>query len=425
MHHASAQGLIDYIWQSPSPFHAVETSAQMLRQAGFVEIKEKLGDWEGQLEPGTGGFIIRGASLVAWRSGTEAPAQGGFRLLGAHTDSPNLRIKPNPDVGKDGYRQVGVEPYGGLILATWTDRDLGLSGKVVVRDDTGLNTRLFRTDAPVARIANVAIHLNREVNTKGLKLDRQKHMVPLLGLGKWDGLAPWLAEQMGVHEVLTWELGLHDVQPPSLGGIDREFVFAPRLDNLGSCYPAVVALCSAQPSPRTQVVALFDHEEVGSRSYRGAAGPLLQQVLRRLERNHPQKAHGGLERAVANSWMMSADMAHGLHPNFADKNEPDHRPRLNGGPVLKANVSQRYATDCESAALFKSACADLGLPCQDFVTRSDLACGTTIGPISAAQLGIRTVDVGCAMLSMHSVREQCGSDDPAMMARLMQHVLET
>lgn len=405
------QELIRFLGASPSPFHCAAEAARRLGEAGFKAVDE--GAAPETIQPGEGAFILRGGSLLAWRAGLDAPAAAGFRVLGAHTDSPNLRVKPRPDAPCEGYRRLGLEVYGGVIYATWMDRDLGLSGKVVLRGAEGTEDRLFRCDRPVARISNLAIHLNRNVNTDGLKLDAQKHLPAMIGLGDGPGFQAWLASELGVapESVLSWEIGLHDLAAPTIGGMDGEFLFSARLDNQFCSFAALSALLEAEPARHTQVLALFDHEEIGSRTWRGASGPLLAHGLSRILRDHTEKAPGGMERAVVNSWMVSADMAHGVHPNYADQHEPSHKPRLNGGPVLKAHAEHRYATEAESAAFFRLACAEAGVPLQDFVTRTDLACGTTIGPISAAELGIRTVDVGCSMLSMHSVREVAGASD--------------
>ena len=418
-----AEELVSFIAASPSPFHCAAESARRLDEAGFVAIPD--GGEPSPIEPGQGAYILREGSIIAWRAGTDAPAAAGFRILGAHTDSPNLRLKPRPDSGAEGWRQLAVEPYGGVLMHTWTDRDLGLSGAVMVRAQGRVETRLFRCDEPLARIANLAIHLNREVNTAGLTLNAQKHLPPLLGLGKWAGLRPWLQDRLGVDEILGFELGLHDTQAPCIGGIDRELIFAPRLDNQGSCYPALAALIEAAPARATQVAALFDHEEIGSRTWRGAMGPFLRDVLGRIVRDHRERASGDLLRATANSFLVSSDMAHAVHPNYADRHEPEHKPRLNGGPVIKTHVEGRYATDGYTGARFRMAAADCGVAVQEFVTRSDLPCGTTIGPISAGELGIRAVDVGNPMLSMHSIREQAGVADVAAMTRVMRHVLES
>jgi len=419
----ATHSMIDFLQKSPTPYHCVEETAQRLRASGFTEIDEKA---EPQtLRAGEGHFARRGGLIVAWRNGTHAPAAAGFRLIGAHTDSPNFRIKPRPDVRGEGYLQWGVEVYGGVIYASWMDRDLGLSGRVFVRGPEGQPIlRLLRVDKPIARIPNLAIHLNRKVNEEGLKLDVQKHLVPVLGLVSSDATS--FAKYVGGlldGEVLSWDLCLHDLQPPTLGGLNEEFVFSARLDNQASCFMGLCALLEAAPSPATQVVVLFDHEEIGSRSHTGAMGATLRDLLTRIEREHEEKGKGGVERALANSFFVSADMAHGVHPNHAGLHEPLHKPLLNGGPVIKEHVEQRYATDAETMALFRLACQAEQVPYQDFVIRTDLACGSTIGPISAGLLGVRTVDVGCAMLSMHSIREQCGAKDPELMIRVLTRIL--
>jgi aspartyl aminopeptidase len=417
-----AQALVDFIWESPSPFHAVDSVKKRLEAAGFIEIDEAAAPTS--IAPGSCGFIDRGGALVAWRAGTDSPVEHGFRVAAAHTDSPNLRVKPVPDSAKEGYRLVGVEIYGGVLLHTWTDRDLGLSGRVMVQGKNGPTARLFRVDEPMARVANIAIHLNRHVNRDGAKFNTQRHMAPMVGLGEWKGLVDWIGEQLGGEKVLSWELGFHDTQKPCLGGLNKEFIFAPRLDNLGSCYTIMAAMLDAKPAAHTQVMALFDHEEVGSRTYRGAMGPMLGDVIDRIVADHECQAPGGRRRAAANSWMVSSDMAHGVHPNFADKHEPNHKPMLGGGPVLKGHVEHRYATEAETTARWRAACAAVGVPCQEFVNRTDLACGSTVGPMIATELGISTVDVGMAMLSMHSVREQSGSADVQQMKDVIQHIYE-
>jgi aspartyl aminopeptidase len=424
---AQAQGLIDYISAGPSPFHCVAETKRRLDAAGFVAWNDQ--NAPPKLNSGDGGYIIRSGSIIAWRVGSESPVEAGFRLLGAHTDSPNLRLKPNPDVTNEGYAQWAIEPYGGVLLATWTDRDLGLSGRVVLRDGTTRVSRLVRIDRPLARVANLAIHLNRQVNDKGLILNKQKHMPPIIGQtsdSSSNALRELIASDLGctMESIVGWDLGLHDIQTPTIGGLNNEFIFSPRLDNQASCYMALSALLALDEVPRhTCVIALYDHEEVGSGSEQGAKSTLTRNLLGMLASAHPAHTTGGVERALANSFLVSADMAHGVHPNYADKSEPHHKPRLNGGPVIKTNVNMRYATDADTSARFRMACADEGVPVQEFVNRSDLACGGTIGAISASALAVRTVDVGNAMLSMHSIREQCGAHDVEMMTRVMTRIL--
>lgn len=412
---SDARDLCAFVDASPSPFHAVAEARRRLLAAGFRELSE-LDAWS--LAPGDAAFATRSdASLIAFRVGEPG---AGFRILGAHTDSPNLRLKPNPVFTREGVAQLGVEVYGGVLLHTWLDRDLGVAGRVVLDD---LSRHLVRLDEPVCRVPSLAIHLDREVNEKGLVLNRQQHLPPLLALGDADVAAQTLFSRLaataGVDPVRIrgFDLGLYDRTPATIGGQDGAFVFAGRLDNLASCHAGLSALLGSTPGAVTQVVALFDHEEVGSSSAQGAAGPFLEDVLRRLT---PPEA---FSRAIAASFCVSADMAHAVHPNYADRHEPRHMPRLGRGPVIKANTQQRYATDGLTAARFRRACEQAGVVAQDFVTRTDLACGSTIGPITATRLGVPTVDVGNPMLSMHSSREMCGAADVAPMIAALGRVL--
>jgi aspartyl aminopeptidase len=403
---ATTGDLLEFIGSSPSPYHAVATAAARLTRAGFRE--QPLADeWDGDAP----GFVRRGGTLVAWRPGRPG---AGFRMIGAHTDSPNLRLKPQPDHRSVGYRQLGVEVYGGVLLNSWLDRDLGLSGRVSVADGTTIEEHLFRIDRPLLRIPQLAIHLDRDVNERGLVL------TPIYGVGRDDGrgIHELLGDAVGVDpsRVLAWDAMCHDLCPPTFAGLDDELVSAPRIDNLLSCHAALRALEAAAESRVTgdgvtQVIALFDHEEVGSTTDRGAAGGFLAAVLERIS------ASLGLDRAahlraLAASHCVSADGAHATHPNYPERHEPDHQVALNGGPVIKVNASARYATDATSAAPFLAACAAVEVPVQWFVTRSDLPCGSTIGPLTAAQLGVPTVDVGVAQLAMHSCRELTGAFDP-------------
>jgi aspartyl aminopeptidase len=404
-------GLLTYLATSPSPFHAAENAARALAVAGFVG-RDEAGAWE----PWAGGsYVVRGGACVAWRMPATVTAATPVRIVGAHTDSPNLRIKPNPDVSSVGWRQLGVEVYGGALVNSWLDRDLGISGRVVRRD---LTTQLVLADRPLARVPQLAIHLDHEVNEKGLVLDKQQHLTPLWGLGPPElaqgaSFAEWLAAETKTSpgDILSWDLMFHDLTAPTVLGVNSEFIASARLDNLFSAYCALRSLSESNPTDAIQIVALFDHEEVGSGSTTGAAGPLLESVLHRVFTAHGIDRH----RSLAASTCLSADMAHAVHPNYVDR----HEPVPNGGPVLKINTNQRYATDATTAAAFRLACERADVPLQTFVSRNNMPCGSTIGPITATRLGIATVDVGCAQLSMHSARELAGSLDPELFVRAL------
>ncbi|MCB9763338.1 MAG: M18 family aminopeptidase [Alphaproteobacteria bacterium] len=426
---ASAQGLIDFIAASPTPYHCVQEAVRRLTRAGWVEQDEAL-PFEAA-PPGDRRFVRRGGTLVAWLAGTGAPAEAGFRVLGAHTDSPNFRIKPTPEYVSEGYVQWGIEVYGGVLLHTWLDRDLGISGRVSLRQGDGVQTRLVRVERPIARIPNLAIHLLQELLDNGFNPNKQKHLPPMVGLegGLSDGptaLYRLLSAELDVDpkDILGHDLMLHDLQPPTLGGLNQEFVFAPRLDNQGCSYVALEALIAQQePAASTSVIALYDHEECGSLSSVGADSSFLEMLLERMEAAHPAKASGGISRSACSSLMVSADMAHAVHPNYADRHDDNHKPRMNAGPVIKYNANNRYATTGVTAAWFAAACEAEGVAYQTFITRTDLRCGTTIGPMASARLGFPTVDIGYPMLSMHSVREQCGAHDVAPTARALGRIL--
>jgi aspartyl aminopeptidase len=402
----AALALASYIDASPSPFHAVAEAAARLDGAGFTRVDETAA-WPTHLDAG---YVARGGALIAWRGHSPGP----FRIVGAHTDSPNLRIKPRPDTGAAGAQQLAVEVYGGALLNSWLDRDLGLSGRVEVR---GRGAVLVHVDRPLLRVPQLAIHLDREIVTAGLNLNPQQHLDPVWAIGAVDpgAFARFLAKELGVDEgdVLGWDVMCHDLTPSALLGRDDELLSAPRLDDLCSVWCAVTALAHAPadgPEKGVAVVALFDHEEVGSSSDRGAAGPLLEHVLERLV-----LARGGdreaFHRSLAASTCVSADGAHATHPNYPERHDPGHWVQLGGGPVVKSNVNQRYATESSGAAIFVDACERAGVPVQRYVHRNDLPCGSTIGPITATRLGITTVDVGAPQLSMHSARELMAADD--------------
>lgn len=413
-----ADGLCAYVDASPSPFHAVATSAQLLREAGFTELDERdawptdTGRW----------FTVRGGSLIAWNTEHAQAPSDPWRIVGAHTDSPNLRIKPQPDLTRAGWQLLGVEVYGGALVNSWLDRDLGLSGRATVRTPQGLSTRLFRIDEPLLRVSQLAPHLDRSVHTDGLKLNAQQHLSPHWGLGDTPGdFAAFLAQELGVatEDLLGWDAMTHDLTPARRIGRERDLVAAARLDNLATSFAATRALAAAADvapeQPQVQAIALFDHEEIGSMSERGAFSQFLPVVLRRVVAQL-----GGNEqdaaRALAGTVIASGDMAHATHPNYAERHEPQHQIRMNGGPVLKINTNLRYASDSLGSAAFRAAGEQAGVEVQEFVTRSDLPCGSTVGPMTAAGTGATTVDFGAPTLSMHSTRELAGAADQAMYA---------
>ncbi len=410
---AAARRMLAFIDASPTPHHAVATAVARLAAVGFLPLAEE-DAWT--LLPGDRRFVVRDTStLVAFVVGERSPALAGFRIVGAHTDSPNLRIKPNPDLVRSGYLQLGVEPYGGVLLTTWLDRDLSIAGRVLVDEGNGrVGSRLVDLRRPVARVPNLAIHLDRKVNTDGLLLNQQRHMVPVLGTGSRIDLAGELAVALELKKerILGHDLSLYDTQPGALGGLHDELVYSARLDNLASSFAAVEALASLPPGgAASSVIALYDHEECGSRSAVGAAGSVLHDVLSRITECHSEGQAQAFARAMAQSLLVSADMAHAVHPNYSDRHDPEHAPQLNRGLVIKSNVNQSYATTGVTRARFTETCRQVGFAPQSFVVRSDLPCGSTIGPIASAQLGLKTVDVGAPMLSMHSCRELCGSLD--------------
>jgi len=413
-----ALDLLDFIDASPSPWHAVQTSESRLQAAGFSPLQETE-RWA--LQAGGRHYVVRGgSSIIAFIVGSQPAAETGLRLIGAHTDSPGLRLKPKPAEESAGMIRLGVEVYGGPILATFADRDLSLAGRVNVRMPGGFATRLVRFADPLLRLPNLAIHMNREVNENGLKFNKQTELPLLLGVAD-DSKAEVrfrqpIAEALGVDpaDLLTWELNAYDTQKGSLWGADREFVADSQLDNLASCHAALNALLATQDPAATCLCAFFDHEEVGSESAAGAGGSFVQDVISRLA------ASAGLDaedqrRMLARSFFISADMAHAWHPNFPAAYEPCHRVIVNAGPVIKSNANQRYSTSADTAARFMAICEKAGVPCQQYAHRTDLGCGSTIGPIVASRLGIASVDVGSPMWAMHSIRESAGVLDHSYM----------
>ncbi|MGD1344319.1 M18 family aminopeptidase [Mycobacterium seoulense] len=401
---ASAAGLCDFIDASPSPFHVCATVAARLAAAGYTELSE------GERWPGERGryFTVRAGSLVAWNS--EA-AEGPFRIVGAHTDSPNLRVKQHPDRLVAGWRVVALEPYGGAWLNSWLDRDLGISGRLSVRVGAAVEHRLVRIDDPILRVPQLAIHLAED--RKSLTLDPQRHVNAVWGAGaETKSFLEFVAERAGVAPtaVLAADLMTHDLTPSTVVGAGADLLSAPRLDNQASCYAGMEALLDTQPRGPLPVLVLFDHEEVGSSSDHGAQSDLLGTVLERIV-----LAAGGTRedflRRLPDSLLASADMAHATHPNYPERHEPGHLIEVNAGPVLKVHPNLRYATDSRTAAGFALACQQAGVPLQRYEHRADLPCGSTIGPLASARTGIPTVDVGAAQLAMHSARELMGAHD--------------
>lgn len=420
-----ASVLLEDLAASPTPYHAVQQAQEHLVSAGFRAVGH------GSVFPSESGsfFVAVGGALVAWvQSASESPpAEGlrtGFTIVGTHTDSPNLRVRTNPDVTSAGWDQVGVETYGGLLLNSWLDRDLGLAGRVSVLIDGHVREILIRDDRPLLRIPQLAIHLDREIRDTGLKLNPQTQMTPLWSVHDDDSessssFSTYVAGLAGVavEQIMSWDLMAFDTQAPALVGRNGDMIASARIDNLFSTFCAVHALIAARASsgPAVPVLALYDHEEVGSESATGASGAFLGSILERVS------AALGRSRSefladLANSFVVSADGAHATHPNYVDKHDPNHRIVMNSGVVVKRNASQRYASDATSEARFRAVCATAGIPVQTYIHRNDLPCGSTIGPITSGELAISTVDIGAPQLAMHSIRELAGVADADYLA---------
>ncbi|KAJ3012738.1 hypothetical protein HKX48_006113 [Thoreauomyces humboldtii] len=468
----SASGFIKFVNASPSPFHAVESARKQLLAAGFSEIAER-DSWAGKLKRGGKYFFTRNRSAIAaFAVGGKYESGNGFAVVGAHTDSPCLKVKPHSKKEKLGYTQVGVQTYGGGLWHTWFDRDLGIAGRILVKTAEGKHAhQLVNINRPILRIPTLAIHLDRGVN-EAFKFNNEVQLTPVLASAATKALngdvdaksapnenqhAPLLlkllAKEMKIEasQIGDFELCLYDVQPSAIGGAEDEYIFSARLDNLMMSYCSVEALVNSSTEanlardPNIRVVVLFDNEEVGSVSAHGAGSNLLEVTLRRLatevEAENQDKAQqddddwilidhspssipliapfptsllplqSGFERSMTRSLLISADMAHALHPNYVEKHEENHRPLMNKGVVVKQNANQRYATTAVSTTLLREVAAKANVPLQEFVVRNDSPCGSTIGPMLSASLGLRTIDVGNAQLSMHSIREQCGTED--------------
>jgi aspartyl aminopeptidase len=416
------KALCDFLDYAPTPFHAVLEMAKRLKAAGFVALSE--GDSWLDLEAGRYYVTRNDSSIIAFNLPAKALSTAGIRLVGAHTDSPCLKVKPNPEKINAGLVQVGVEVYGGALLNPWFDRDLSLAGRVNYLDSNEtIQTALVNFNKPIAVIPSLAIHLDREAN-ENRNINRQLHLPPVLMLESeldvFDFrmlLQRQLTEQdsaLDIVSVLDYEISLYDVQPASLTGLKEDFISSARLDNLLSCFAGLTAIIDSN-NEHASLLVCNDHEEVGSVSSSGAQGSFLESVLLRLTGNAED-----FHRMITNSMMISADNAHAIHPNYLDKHDEEHGPKLNGGLVIKTNANQRYATNSETSAIFRNLCRQADVPVQDFVVRSDMGCGSTIGPVTSSNLGVKTLDIGVPTYAMHSIREMAGSKDSYRLKKVIE-----
>jgi len=403
--------LTDFLDQSPTPWHAVANSSELLERAGFVRLDERSA-WA--LEAGASYFVVRSdGALVAWRQPTDVV---GWTIFGAHTDSPNLRVRPEPMIKKQGYFQLGLEVYGGVLLSTWFDRDLSLAGRVAIANEGAVLSELVDFKRAVGMIPNLAIHLDRDANG-GRKINPHDELPMILSRAEQDAdlnFRDLLAREMerSPEEISAFEMCAYPVEGAQVIGLEGEFLASARLDNLLSCFIVTEALIQNEGAEGTMIV-LNDHEEIGSVSTSGADGPFLESILRRAT------IDADFERVRVNSLMISIDNAHGVHPNYASKHDEGHRPLLNEGPVVKVNANHRYATTAITQGIIEQAAERADVPLQYFSSRADLGCGSTIGPLTAGRLGIDTIDLGCAQFAMHSARETCGTKDPELMLKLL------
>lgn len=416
-------GLLHFLNQSPTPFHAVQSCKALLDGQGFVQLHET-DEWILN-KPGKYYVTRNDSSIIAFTLGHREIVADGIKMVGAHTDSPCLKVKPNPEVSAKEYFQLGVEVYGGVLLNPWFDRDLSLAGRVSYQTgDNKIRSALIDFKRPIAVIPSLAIHLNREAND-GRAINSQKELPPILLCGEianeiefQDLLSETLKEQqpdINMEQVLDYELFFYDSQPAALIGYQQDFIASARLDNLLSCYTGLMALLEAGEEHNCLLVC-NDHEEVGSMSTSGAQGPFLRSVLERLV-----PSQQSFTRCIHHSTLISADNAHGVHPNYVDKHDGKHGPILNKGPVIKINANQRYATNSETSAMFRFIGQILNIPVQAFVMRSDMACGSTIGPLTATEIGVKTLDVGVPTFAMHSIRELAGKEDAYYLFQMLRY----
>ena len=411
--------LFSFIKQSTSPFHAVSVIQKILSQNGFSLLDE---GFKWSIEPGGRYFVIRNGAVIAFSCGRKTSLSSGFRIVGAHTDSPCFQIKPNQRKGSDPYLLLGVEKYGGPILTTWLDRELSLAGRVVISTNEGsLKTLLVDFGDPLIYIPSLAIHLNRTVN-EGQNINVQNDLSPIIAQAFNDHL-PNLNSilldhikqeypDITTHSIIGFDLFSYDINPPSFFGYSQEFIAAPRLDNLLSCFVGLESILHAEENTNSLLICT-NHEEIGSRSESGALGSFLKDIFSRLFLTDEQKLI-----SLHNSFLLSLDNAHGSHPNYKSKSDPDHEVLLNNGPVIKLNANQRYSSTALTTSVIRQIASEAGINCQDFIMRSDLACGSTIGPITSSQLGIPSIDVGAPTWGMHSIREVTGCSDPESLFNL-------
>ncbi len=417
MPHTQIQHLLDFIDNSPSPWHVVNTIESMLKPYEFEKLDEKE-KW--RLEPGGRYYVVRDdSSILLFIVGTKPLLETGFRLIGAHTDSPGLRVKPKALNNKDSLLRLNVEIYGSPILATFTDRDLSLAGRICFKNNSNcIDRKLIKFDKPLARLPNLAIHMNRQVNEEGLKLHKQNELPLILSaLSEQlpsDHFSKLIQQQLGINcsEILSWDLAIYDTQKGALWGSQEEFYTNSQLDNLASCHAALHALLDNKTlnADNTVVCAFFDHEEIGSNSKQGADSGFLPDILKRITTANETDIQD-FARILAQSFLVSADMAHAYHPNFPSAYDADHKVMVNQGPVIKVNANQRYSSESISEALFINWCQQAKVPYQYYSHRCDLPCGSTIGPITSAKLGVRSIDIGSPMWAMHSIRESAGTFD--------------
>lgn len=412
------QDLIDFLNASPTPFHTTSIMVERLEKAGYQALNEA-DSWS--LQAGGKYYVTRNqSSIIAFALGKP---ENGFRMVGAHTDSPCPKVKPNAAISKHSYLQLGVETYGGMLLNTWFDRDLSLAGRIQYLDkDNKLCSQLINFKKPVAIIPSLAIHLDRDAN-KNRSINPQTDIPPILcqlAADEKADLHSLLKEQLkkeghnDCEQIIEYDLSFYDTQSAAVIGLRDDFIASARLDNLLSCYVGMQALIDHKSGDATALLVCNDHEEVGSLSTTGAQGPFLKSVMERIT-----GAGENFSRAIERSMLISADNAHGVHPNFESKHDGNHQPKLNQGAVIKVNANQRYASTDQSAAIYQCLCKETGNKVQHFVTRTDLACGSTIGPLTSGQLGVRTLDLGLPTFGMHSIRELAGSEDSYALSKTL------